>query len=64
MTDNKLIQFFLVFGFALGIYVISIPVGEFIVGKDARLGQIVVYLCILLGMILCYTAEVFWKRYS
>jgi uncharacterized membrane protein YtjA (UPF0391 family) len=45
------------------IYLISIPVGEFVAGHDAGTGQIVFFLAVIFGMILFYVAEVFSKKY-
>jgi hypothetical protein len=47
----------------MGIYFISDLLGEFIVGQDVRMGQIVVFLSVLLGMILYYGAELFSKKF-
>jgi uncharacterized membrane protein len=45
------------------IYLISIPVGAFVAGHDAGMGQIVFFLSVLFGMILFYAAEGFLKKY-
>ena len=63
MTTSKTLQFFFNFVMILCIYLISIPVGAFVAGHDAGMGQIVFFLAVLFGMILFYVAEVFSKRY-
>jgi hypothetical protein len=63
MTTNKTLQFFLTFVLVMCIYLISIPVGEFVAGHDAGTGQIVFFLAVIFGMILFYVAEVFSKKY-
>ncbi|MGB7788838.1 hypothetical protein [Methanoregula sp.] len=63
MTTSKTLQFFFNFVMVMCIYLISIPVGEFVAGHDAGAGQIVFFLAVLFGMILFYVGEVFSKRY-
>ena len=63
MTNNKTLQFFFNFTMVMCIYLISIPVGGFVAGHDAGMGQIVFFLAVLFGMILFYAAEVFSRRY-
>ena len=63
MMNNKTFQFFLTFVLVLGIYVISIPAGEFVATHDAGMGRVVFFLAVLLGMILFYAAEMFRKKY-
>jgi hypothetical protein len=63
MMNHKTFQFFFTFVMVMGIYVISIPAGEFVAGHDAGTGQIVFFLAVISGMILFYVAEVFSKKY-
>jgi hypothetical protein len=37
--------------------------GKFVVGLNARLGQIVIFLSILWGMIISYVLELFSKKF-
>jgi hypothetical protein len=61
MTKTQ--TFFVVLAILLGINFISIQVGNFVVGQNARLGQIVIFLSILCGMIISYGLELFSKRF-
>jgi len=63
MMNNKSFQFFFTFILVIGIYLISIPVGEFVAGHDAGTGQIVFFLTVIFGMILFYVADVLRKKY-
>jgi len=61
MTKTQ--TFFVVLAVIFGINFISIQVGNFIVGQNARLGQIVIFLSILLGMIINLLLELFSKKF-
>ena len=63
MMNQKTFQFFITFVLVIGIFLISIPVGEFVAGRDAGTGQVVFFLAVLSGMILFYTADLLQKRY-
>lgn len=62
--NKKTFQFFITCVIVTGIYLISIPVGGFVAGQDAKTGQIVFFLSVLFGMVLFYAAEVLQKKYS
>lgn len=62
--NKKTFPFFITFVIVIGICLISIPVGGFVAGHDAKTGQIVFFLSVLFGMILFYAAEVLQKKYS
>jgi uncharacterized membrane protein YadS len=61
MTKTQ--TFFVVLAVLFGIIFISNTVGNFIVGQNVRLGQLVIFLSILLGMIINYGLELFSKRF-
>jgi len=63
MTKNKIIHVAFTCIFVIGIYVISILLGNFIAGQDSRTCQVVVFLSILLGMCLCYLTDRLAKKY-
>jgi len=63
MTNNKTFPFFLTFVFVMGIYLVSLFLGGFVVGRDATTGQIVIFLSILLGIVLYYLADFLVRRY-
>jgi hypothetical protein len=60
--DKKNVNFLIALGTVMVVIVLSYALGEFIVGKDARFGQIVIFLSIFLGMILYYTADSLSKK--
>lgn len=63
MTTNKTFHFFLISVFVIAIYIISLFLGGFVVGKDATMSQIVIYLSVLLGMILYYFVDFLVRKY-
>jgi len=62
--NKKTFRFFITFVIVIGICLVSIPVGGFVAGRDAKTGQIVFILSVLSGMVLFYAAEVLQKKYS
>ena len=61
MTKTQ--NFFIVLAVLSSVYFISIQVGNFVVGQNARLGQLVIFLSIYLGMVISYGLELFSKKY-
>lgn len=60
---NKTLRIFFTFVVVMGIYLISIPAGEFVAAHDAGMGQVVFFLAVLLGMMVFYGAEKLLKKY-
>jgi len=56
-------NFLIVLVVLFSLIIISNIVGNFVVGQDARLGQLVIYLSILCGMIISYGLELFSKKF-
>ena len=61
MTKTQ--NFFIVLAVLSSVYFISIQVGNFVVGQNARLGQLVIFLSIYLGMVISYGLELFSKKF-
>ena len=62
MTQNKYLHFFLTLGIVFFMFLVSDFAGAFVAGKDARTGQVVVLISILLGMVMYYVAEFLSKK--
>ena len=62
--NNKTIRFFIMFVLVIGIYLVSIPAGEFVAGHDAGTGQIVIFLAVLSGMVLFSVAGLLRKKFA
>jgi hypothetical protein len=63
MTKNKIFHVAFTCIFVIGIYVISILLGNFVAGQDSRTCQVVVFLSVLLGIFLCYLTDRLAKKY-
>jgi uncharacterized membrane protein YadS len=61
MTKTQ--HFFVVLAVLFSVIIISNTVGNFVVGQNVRLGQLVILLSILLGMIISLLLELFSKKF-
>ena len=61
MTKTQ--HFFVVLAVLFVVIIISNTMGNFVVGQNVRLGQLVIFLSILCGMIINYSLELFSKKF-
>jgi hypothetical protein len=66
MRDGKMTKtqhFFVVLAVVFSVFFIAVLMGNFIVGQNARLGQVVIFLSIFLGLLIGYGLELFSKKF-
>lgn len=61
MTKTQ--TFFVVLAVLFGVIIISDTVGNFVVGQNVRMGQLVIFLSIFLGLLIGYGLELFPKKF-